>query len=569
MQVDLKENLPEIKSQEIKKSTKLSFKTLILISVIVVFVITIFIFFYSQILQKNMDVSQLDFPKLAQNGDYSVLIAAYNSTKITPQLKLEVEAVFTKEFEKQIPLFFDTQSFNRLKSLSTEGKKISIIYEKYKAFIDSSNNFDKYKSYYISAKTEFENSRYTEALKSTTKIPNEFFEVFKNRNAYAINFKNDVYSKCILSARELYNQGKYDQSNAFAHQILNIIPDDPNATNILFSTTNLEEYAGTVQHIFFHPLIAFPQRAFGPAPNQVGEDNYMATVFEFNQTLKQLYEKGYVLIDINMLAETTLDQNGKVVSIAPKKLMLPKGKKPIIISVDDINYYSYMKRDGQVFKLILDEDGNVATYSITPQNQELISHENELVPILDTFAKKHTDFCINGAKACLALTGYEGILGYRTDSPSSPNYQTELEEAKAVVKRLKETGWYFASHSQGHRQTAMISFALLKNDTDRWAREVGSIIGPTNIYIYPFGQQVSPGDSKFKYLQQSGFSMFFGVGSRSPITYGQDYLIQTRRNIDGIALKDKRLYDLFDVPTLADPLRPWYKQWKNTLWHNN
>jgi hypothetical protein len=368
-------------------------------------------------------------------------------------------------------------------------------------------------------------------------------------------------------ARNLYNQGEYDQSRLVGEQILNIIPDDPNANNIIFSTTDLVEYTGVIQHIFFHPLIAFPTRAFGPAPNQIGEDNYMATVYEFNQTLKQLYEKGYVLIDINSIGTTKLDDSGKVISVEKKPLMLPKGKKPIILSVDDVNYYAYMKRDGQVFKLILDDTGNVATYSVTPENQELISRENEIVPILDTFAQNYTDFCINGAKGCLALTGYEGILGYRTDEPTWENYQTELESAKAVVKRLKQTGWVFASHSQGHRQTAMISYELLKNDTDRWIKEVRSIIGPTNIYIYPFGQQVPPNDAKFKYLQQNGFSMFFGVSGTQSITYGSDYIIQTRRNIDGIALKDKRLYDLFDVPSLTDPLRPWYNEWISTRWN--
>jgi hypothetical protein len=79
-------------------------------------------------------------------------------------------------------------------------------------------------------------------------------------------------------ARNLYNQGEYDQSRLVGEQILNIIPDDPNAKNIIFSTTDLVEYTGVIQHIFFHPLIAFPTRAFGPAPNQIGEDNYMATV---------------------------------------------------------------------------------------------------------------------------------------------------------------------------------------------------------------------------------------------------------------------------------------------------
>lgn len=564
MQIGLKEQ-PQLET--IVKSKKPSIKTSILISIIVVFIVATFIFFYSQILQKNIDVSQMNLQRISQDGEYDLLFTAYNSNKITQNSKLEIEALLSDSLEKQILGFFNLQSYDKLKSLTNVCKKIPSLYEKYKVFIDSSNDFDRYKLSYISAKIEFENAKYIESLKNITQIPNEFFSVFKKKNYGVITFKNDIYAKCILSARELYNQAKYDQSNQFAQQILNIIPNDPNAKNIIFSTTNLEEYNGDIQHIFFHPLIAFPERAFGPAPNQIGQDNYMATVYEFNQTLKQLYEKGYVLIDINMLGETKLDENGKVISIKQKKLMLPKGKKPVIMSVDDVNYYTYMKKDGQVFKLVLDEDQNVATFSITPKNQELISHENEIVPILDAFTQIHTDFSINNAKGCLALTGFEGILGYRTDSPSSATYQAELESAKAVVKRLKETGWYFASHSQGHRETAMISFYLLKNDTDRWLKEVGSIIGPTNIYIYPYGQQVPPSDPKFKYLQEKGFSMFFGVGSRSPVTYGTDYLIQLRRNIDGMALKDRRLYDLFNVPTLTDPLRPWYSEWSKNVWN--
>jgi hypothetical protein len=52
------------------------------------------------------------------------------------------------------------------------------------------------------------------------------------------------------------------------------------------------------------------------------------------------------------------------------------------------------------------------------------------------------------------------------------------------------------------------SYELLKNDTDRWIKEVRSIIGPTNIYIYPFGQQVPPNDAKFKYLHKTAFLCF-------------------------------------------------------------
>ena len=37
-----------------------------------------------------------------------------------------------------------------------------------------------------------------------------------------------------------------------------------------------------------------------------------------------------------------------------------------------------------------------------------------MVPLIDAFVKKHPDFSYRGAKGTLALTGYNGVLGYRT-----------------------------------------------------------------------------------------------------------------------------------------------------------
>ena len=34
----------------------------------------------------------------------------------------------------------------------------------------------------------------------------------------------------------------------------------------------------------------------------------------------------------------------------------------------------------------------------------------DLVPLLDDFIKEHPDFSYRGAKACIAFTGYNGIL---------------------------------------------------------------------------------------------------------------------------------------------------------------
>ena len=107
------------------------------------------------------------------------------------------------------------------------------------------------------------------------------------------------------------------------------------------------------------------------------------------------------------------------------------------------------------------------------------------------------------AKGCFSLTGYQGILGYRTqndidiaaDSPERPAFdakrQAEIDAVKPVIARLKETGWTFGSHTWGHIRLAAEgeADARLKRDTLRWQEEVGSLVSPTNILFYPHGGQ--------------------------------------------------------------------------------
>jgi hypothetical protein len=38
-----------------------------------------------------------------------------------------------------------------------------------------------------------------------------------------------------------------------------------------------------------------------------------------------------------------------------------------------------------------------------------------------------------------------------------------------------------------------------------------------------------------------------------------------RRNIDGISLKGKHLPKIIDVSNIPDPIRPWYKDFKDKI----
>ena len=93
-----------------------------------------------------------------------------------------------------------------------------------------------------------------------------------------------------------------------------------------------------------------------------------------------------------------------------------------------------------------------------------------MVPLIDRFVEEHPDFSYRGAKGIVALTGYNGILGYRTDISyetrpadlddnkvewldAHPDFSLdkEREEAKKVADAMKEDGWLFASHTWGHQ----------------------------------------------------------------------------------------------------------------------
>lgn len=315
----------------------------------------------------------------------------------------------------------------------------------------------------------------------------------------------------------------------------------------------LVPYVGRVEHVFIHPLLAYPEQAFDGDAQALGLDDWFITVPEFNRILDSLYAKGFILVDINQVYEE-VESNGKQL-LQRRELLLPEGKKPIILSIDDLNYNRYMIGNGMVHKLIVDEAGHIATYSLDKDGEPSISRTNECVPILDQFVSDHPDFSHQGAKGTLALTGYEGILGYRTNN-GSPNREAEIAAVKPVIAKLKETGWNFASHSYGHPNVQTMTYSRLVRDARLWQEEVQSLVGSTQVYVYPFGDAVPEGSDKFVYLQQQGFKIFCAVGIESyeKISSKTNAVMTDRRHIDGITLRQQRerFLDLYDANEVID-----------------
>lgn len=315
-----------------------------------------------------------------------------------------------------------------------------------------------------------------------------------------------------------------------------------------------------VEHLFTHCLIAYPEIAFN---NKNTMKKYLLndciTSDEFKLILESLYKNNYVLISINDCFKTINNLAYKT------KVSVPTGKKPIILSFDDVNYDSKKIGSGMVDKIILDSNGNIASLTKI-NNTEDISYDREFISILENFIKNHPDFSPFGAKGCINLTGYDGILGYRTSHTNTISREKEIKEAQCVVNKLKELGWDFASHSYGHYHMNKISVKKFEQELNLWKTEVEPIVGKTNIYVYPYGEwQVFDNGKicdKHTLLNKFGFSLFCGVGMKSFYSYlpnknGHKVLFMDRKCIDGYTLSNnsKELLKFFNPLQILDPKR--------------
>lgn len=318
-----------------------------------------------------------------------------------------------------------------------------------------------------------------------------------------------------------------------------------------------------IPHIFFHSLIADNSKVFDGDSEETGYNQYMTTIDEFNRIIQEMYNNGFVLVSMHDMA--VMGEDG---TMSKGQIMLPEGKKPFVLSVDDVNYYNYMLDDGFASRIVIGKDGKPTTERDL-ENGESEVGDFDVVPLLDKFIEEHPDFSYHGAKGLLGITGYEGALGYRTCPTDDKNGydESQIETAKEVAQCLKDDGWEFASHTWGHIRMGTVSVEKVKEDADKWENQVKPILGDVDILIYPYGEDINSfrkytmENEKFAYLKAKGFYYYCNVDSSNPawVQLGTDYLRMGRRNLDGYRMYHDyiddsvdKLSDLFDVKNVYD-----------------
>lgn len=320
-----------------------------------------------------------------------------------------------------------------------------------------------------------------------------------------------------------------------------------------------------VSMLSFHSLIADPQRAFDGGSQESYYRDYMVTVSEFKAILQELYNKNYILVSIHDLYKTGADG-----AYSAADLYLPDGKKPLVLVQDDLNYAptmtdgngdGYADKDGDGFasKLVLDANGQVICEYITADGQ-VEQGEYDMIPVLESFIGEHPDFSFQGARGILSLTGADGVFGYHTSSAwkeklDSATYSAEVESARKIADALKTQGWEFASHTYDHISYGDAKAEELTKDLRLWKEEVQSIVGETDLLMYPKGGGLYAYDDElFKAIYDNGFRLFCNIDTETTeLRFFDTYLRVNRTPVGGQWFNG--LDEFFSGSKVKDPAR--------------
>lgn len=271
-------------------------------------------------------------------------------------------------------------------------------------------------------------------------------------------------------------------------------------------------------------------------------------------------------------------------------LRLPPDKKPLVLSVDDWSYYHTYTGKGFADKAMLDSQGNVKVQYTDADGNASVG-DYDVVPRLNTFIASHPDFSYKGARGLIAMTGYNGVFGYRTDTAyrtgenldedqkkwleEHPDFSwdQDVADAKKIADAVKKEGWEFACHTWGHLSVTGKSVETLKTDQGKWQATVANITGQTDTIIFAHGNDIGnwkPYDMStnpvFAYYKNAGYNYYMNVDASqkhwvqiNDLSFRQGRIdcdgLQMWRALSGSA-KINVFEDLFDVKSVFSSARP-------------
>lgn len=371
--------------------------------------------------------------------------------------------------------------------------------------------------------------------------------------------------KLLTQAEELAASYDYEGALKVLNGFKGNLKDFPEIEDAIESYTTVIETmviwkAGSVYDLSFHTLIADLEKALADKTyGQKGGGQYnknFITVDEFSTILQKLYDGGYVLVSLSDLYE--YDETAK--SYTEKELKLPADKKPVMLTETLCNYYTYMSScHGFATKLCYNSKEGFYNEMVTSDGKT-VTGAYDLVPILEDFIKQHPNFSYKGARATLALSGDDGIFGYRisSDSLSTEALEKECADAKALVKALRDAGYTIASYTYGN--VSYTSVDVIRSDLQKWESKIAPVVGQTDIMVFAKGSDIGTSynnNSRFDALYEKGFRYFMGSSNNLFSSTGSKYVRHNRLMVTGSNLYNHSSWfkDIMSIDDILDTSR--------------
>ena len=324
---------------------------------------------------------------------------------------------------------------------------------------------------------------------------------------------------------------------------------------------------GKIPTLSMHMLIADAQLAYNDKQYGSSYQKNFITTDQFRDILDQLYANDCVLVDLMDVYDEMYDEGtGKIVYV-PRELLLPAGKQPILLVQTQVNYYEYMLSgakdnlpDGFASKLCVDENG--VFYNEMPLSDgNIVTGAYDMVPILEQFIEDNPMFSYHGARAILAVSGYEGLFGYRvTSSMSAEDLAAEEEAASRLCAALQDAGYRIGCYTYSNIDYGKQGASAIQEDLQKWNDKILPMLGEYgyNILVYAREADIADKDatysgSKFNVMYNAGYRFFLGANSESYSQIGDQYVRHDRLCITGEYLTKypERFEGLFDPFTLT------------------
>ena len=305
-----------------------------------------------------------------------------------------------------------------------------------------------------------------------------------------------------------------------------------------------------VANLSFHALIADPSRAFTNQSLGGKYNQNFVTIDEFQQILEQLYANNYVLVNMSDFIDEIVGADGKT-TYASKTLYLPDGKKPIMITETMVNYYNYMidsnsdgtpDANGAGFASRLVVQGGTIKAEMVDSSGNTVVGDYDLVPILEKFIAENPGFSYRGARATLAVSGYEGVFGYRTqasvkNTKGEAYYNEQVAGAQEVAKKLRDLGYEIACYTYADKNYSSINASEIQADIDLWTAEVVPVLGQVDTIVYAKATDIASSGaysgSKYNVLANAGFRYFISNGTKASTDVFAEYVRQNRIMVTG------------------------------------